>query len=184
MPNSELKIIISAEEIQQRVKELAEQIAQDYEGKDLHVVGILKGSFIFIADLVRALDMPCRVYFLHAFSYGNRSTSSGVVKIQHNLDLTGKDILMVEDILDTGLTLNKILEEFEGQHPASLKICTLLDKPTRRRIDMKSDYIGFQVPDQFIVGYGLDYGELYRNLPHIALLEDFEESEEGVTPSF
>ena len=172
MSVSKLQNFISAEEIQTRVQEMAEEISADYAQRELHLVGVLKGAFIFLADLTRALTIPSYIYFMRATSYGDRQTSSGVVKIQHDLNMADKEVIVVEDILDTGLTLQSILEELERQKPASLKVCALLDKPERRKTLIKGDYVGFTIPNEFVVGYGLDYAELYRNLPFIAKLEN------------
>ncbi len=174
--SSQLHTLITAEEIQNKVQELAAEISADYAQTPLHLVGVLKGSFIFLADLARALSIPCSIYFVHASSYGDRQSSSGIVKIQHSLNMSNKHVLVIEDILDTGLTLSTIMEELNKQQPASLKVCAFLNKPERRKADIDGDYIGFTIPNEFVVGYGLDYGELYRNLPYIARLENVEDS--------
>ncbi|MBF0286887.1 MAG: hypoxanthine phosphoribosyltransferase [SAR324 cluster bacterium] len=174
--SSQLHTFITTEEVQTKVQELAIQISKDYNQTQLHLVGVLKGSFIFLADLARALKIPCSIYFVHASSYGDRQTSSGIVKIQHSLNMSNKHVLIIEDILDTGLTLSSIIKEFDKQQPASLKVCAFLNKPERRQADIEADYTGFTIPNEFVVGYGLDYGELYRNLPYIARLENAEES--------
>ncbi len=164
---------ISAKQIQIRIEELAREISRDYAHTELHLVGVLKGAFIFLADLTRALNIPSFIYFMRASSYGNRKGSSGIVKIQHNLNMANKHVLVIEDILDTGLTLHSILQELENQRPASLKVCALLDKPERRETAIEGDYIGFSIPNEFVVGYGLDYNESYRNLPYIAKMDNF-----------
>lgn len=162
--------LFSSEEIKKRVEELASVISDDYVNQELNIVGILKGSFIFLADLVRYLTVPCYIDFLWASSYGSHKTSSGKVEIKQFLNLAGKNILLVEDIIDTGLTLNRVIHELQAQNLASLKICSLLDKPAARKISIKGDYIGFTIPNKFVVGYGIDFSEHYRELPYIAEL--------------
>nr|WP_077368909.1 hypoxanthine phosphoribosyltransferase [Anaerosalibacter sp. Marseille-P3206] len=166
------EVLVSEEELQKRVRELGEQITKDYEGKDLMLVCILKGAAIFMSDLARRIDLPITMEFLAVSSYGNSTESSGVVKIVKDLDadVKGKDILIVEDIIDTGLTLSYITDNLKKRGAKSVKICTLLDKPERRKVDVPVDYIGFVVPDEFIVGYGIDYAEKYRNLPFVSSL--------------
>ena len=161
-------VLVSEEELKAKVRELGAQISRDYEGKNLVLVSILKGSVVFMADLMRAVSIPCSIDFMVVSSYGGSNTSSsGLVKIIKDLDgdLSGKDVLIVEDILDTGITLSNLVPMLKMRHPNSVKICTILDKPSRRKADIKPDYEGFQVPDEFVVGYGLDYDEKYRNLP-------------------
>lgn len=167
------KILVSEKEIASRVKELAGLISRDYDGKKLLVVGILKGAVIFLADLVRNLTVPVELDFMAVSSYGKASESSGVVRILKDLEhsLEGKDVLIVEDIVDTGLTLKYLKENLETRGPASLKICTLLDKPERRKVNVEVDYNGFTIPDEFVVGYGLDYQERYRNEKEIFILK-------------
>lgn len=166
-------VMISEEQIQQRVGELGKQICHDFVGKDLLLISVLKGSIVFMADLMRAIDIPLEIDFMAVSSYGAGTKSSGIVKIikDIDIDITGKDILIVEDILDSGMTLSYLTELLAGRNPASIKIITLLDKPSRRKVDIGPDYTGFEVPDEFIVGYGLDYGEHYRNLPYIGVLK-------------
>lgn len=166
------KILVSQEELQKKIVELGKEISKDYEGKNLLVVGILKGSVIFMADLLRAISVPCEIDFMSISSYGSGTESSGVVKIVKDLDinLEGKDILIVEDILDSGKTLFHLRELLSARNPRSFKICTLLDKPERREADISADYKGFSVPNEFVVGYGLDYDEKYRNLPFVGVL--------------
>jgi hypoxanthine phosphoribosyltransferase len=166
------KILLTAEEIHLKVKELAAQISRDYAGKELLVVGILKGSVIFLADLVRNISVPTRFDFMAVSSYGASSKSSGVVRILKDLDqdIEGRHVLIVEDIVDTGLTLSYLVENLKTRGPASLKICTLLDKPSRRIADVDVQYNGFKIEDHFVVGYGLDYNEHYRNYPCIMIL--------------
>ena len=166
-------VLVSEEELKVKVRELGAQISRDYEGKNLVLVSILKGSVVFMADLMRAVSIPCSIDFMVVSSYGGSNTSSGLVKIIKDLDgdLSGKDVLIVEDILDTGITLSNLVPMLKMRHPNSVKICTILDKPSRRKADIKPDYEGFQVPDEFVVGYGLDYDEKYRNLPYIGILK-------------
>ncbi|NLL92182.1 MAG: hypoxanthine phosphoribosyltransferase [Ruminococcaceae bacterium] len=172
MRNDIEKVLISSEEISKRIEEIGKQISRDYEGKDLLMVSVLKGSFIFMSDLVRSVDIPLEVDFMMVSSYVGQ-VSSGAVKIVKDLDipLENKDILIVEDILDSGRTLEYISSVLRVRNPNSIKICTLLDKPSRRIANIKADYIGFEVPDEFVVGYGLDFNEKYRNLKYIGLLK-------------
>ena len=167
------KVLVTEEEIRQKVAELGEQITRDYRGKNLLMVSVLKGSVIFMADLMRAVDLPCTIDFMCVSSYGSGTSSSGVVKIIKDLDgdLSGKDVLIVEDILDTGVTLSNLVPMLKMRNPNSVKICTILDKPSRRKANIQPDYEGFQVPDEFVVGYGLDYDEKYRNLPYVGVLK-------------
>ena len=163
------KVLVSEEQLKAKVAELGAQISKDYEGKNLVLVSILKGSVVFMADLMRAVSIPCSIDFMVVSSYGgSNTTSSGLVKIIKDLDgdLSGKDVLIVEDILDTGVTLSNLV-----RNPNSVKICTILDKPSRRKADIQPDYEGYQVPDEFVVGYGLDYDEKYRNLPYVGVLK-------------
>ena len=174
MNNDIAKVLISEEQLQAKVAELGAQISRDYEGKDLLLVSILKGSVVFMADLMRAITEPCSIDFMVVSSYGGaNTTSTGLVKIVKDLDqdLSGKDVLIVEDILDTGVTLSNLVPMLKMRHPNSVKICTILDKPSRRKADIQPDYEGFQVPDEFVVGYGLDYDEKYRNLPYVGVLK-------------
>lgn len=167
------KVLLSEEELRTRVAELGAQLSRDYEGKNLLMVSVLKGSVVFMADLMRAISQPAEIDFMVVSSYGSGVKSSGVVKIVKDLDinLEGKDILIVEDILDSGMTLDYIKGMLLDRNPASIRICTLLDKPARRKADLQADYVGFTVPDEFVVGYGLDYDERYRNLPYIGILK-------------
>ena len=167
------EILYSEEVIKKRVEEIGAQLTKDYAGKSLLIIGVLKGCFIFLADLSRNLDMECEIRFLTASSYGFSSVSSGKVNIEREIDfdVEGKDVLIIEDILDSGITLTA-LRAFVAKHkPASMKICTLLDKPERRQLPITADYTGFECPNEFVVGYGLDYGERYRNLPFVASLK-------------
>lgn len=163
-------VLVSEEELKAKVAELGAQISKDYEGKNLVLVSILKGSVVFMADLMRAVSIPCSIDFMVVSSYGGSNTvTSGLVKIIK--DLSGKDVLIVEDILDTGVTLSNLVPMLKMRNPNSVKICTILDKPSRRKADIQPDYEGFQVPDEFVVGYGLDYDEKYRNLPYVGVLK-------------
>ncbi len=167
------KIMLTEEQLHDKVCELGAQISRDYEGKNLLLVSVLKGSVLFMADLMRAISIPASVDFMSVSSYGSGTKTSGVVKIIKDLDipLEGYDLLIVEDILDSGKTLEYIIEMLEARNPRSIKICTLLDKPDRRQVDISPDYSGFVIPDEFVVGYGLDYAEKYRNLPYIGVLK-------------
>lgn len=173
MQNDIEKVLYSEEILAKRIEELGKEIATDYEGKELLVVGILKGSNIFMSDLVRKINIPVKLDFMMVSSYGNATESSGVVKIIKDLEngIKNLHVLIVEDIIDSGLTLNYLKAMLETRNPASVKICTLLDKPARRKAQVPVDYIGFEVPDEFIVGYGIDYAEHYRNLPYIGVLK-------------
>lgn len=163
--------LISAEKIQQRVRELGTQITSDFTKTDkMIVICVLKGAFMFTADLVRSIEVPCQIEFIRASSYGKSKQSSGRVRITGTIDIKGSDILVVEDIIDTGLTISRINEEFRRCNPASLKICTLLEKPAARKHPVTIDYLGFTVPDRFIVGYGIDYAGKYRQLPFLGTL--------------
>jgi hypoxanthine phosphoribosyltransferase len=167
------EVLLTEEEIGAKVRELGARISADYRGRELTLVSVLKGSLPFMADLMRAIDVPVRIDLMEVSSYGGSSTeSSGLVRILKDLSasIVGRDILIVEDIIDTGLTLNYLIRYLRGKGPASLRICTLLDKPARRLVEINVDYIGFTIPDQFVVGYGLDYGELYRNLRYVGVL--------------
>ncbi len=167
------KVLITEEELHDKVRELAAQISADYEGKDLVLISILKGGFVFAADLCRSITIPAAIDFMAVSSYGNSSKTSGAVKIIKDLDksVEGKDILIVEDILDSGVTLSHLKELLEQRGAKSLKICTILNKPSRRIADISADYNGFDIPDEFVVGYGLDYAEKYRNLPFVGILK-------------
>jgi hypoxanthine phosphoribosyltransferase len=169
--------LISRQRIEQRVAELAKQISADFAGRELLVVGILKGSWVFLADLVRQLELPVVIDFMTVSSYGASTRSSGVVKIVLDLKcpLENRDVLVVEDILDSGLTLKYIVDGLRLRKPRSLKIVALMDKPERRKTDIKADYVGFTVPNRFVVGYGADYAERFRNLPYIGYIEDPKE---------
>lgn len=167
-------ILISEEEVQERIKELGIEVTEDYKDKDLMIVGILKGAVVFMSELCKRIDLPIDMDFMSVSSYGKSSESTGEVKINKDLDgsVQGKDILIVEDIIDTGLTLSYLTDNLKKRGASSVKIITLLDKPGRRNIEVKVDYLGFEVPNEFIVGYGLDYAEMYRNLPYVAALKE------------
>lgn len=167
-------ILVTEEQLKAKVNELGAQITRDYAGRDLLLVSILKGSVVFMADLMRAIQMPCGIDFMVVSSYGGaNTTSTGLVKIVKDLDqdLSGKDLLIVEDILDTGITLSHLVPMLKLRNPASVRLCTILSKPSRRKADIEPDYLGFEVPDEFVVGYGLDYDEKYRNLPYVGVLK-------------
>ena len=165
------EVLISREEIDSRVEQLGREISEDYKGRELHLVGVLNGAFMFLADLARHLSIPCQICFMQASSYKDQQVSTGKVTLMHNLDLSGKDVLIVEDIFDTGLTLKHIMEDLNMQKPASLEICALLNKSIPDKVAVDVKYIGFEIEDRFVVGYGLDYAEKYRELPHISCLD-------------
>ena len=167
------RVLLSQEELQARVRALGEQISKDYAGKEPLLISVLRGSYIFMADLTRAIDCMCRVDFMAVSSYGAGTSSSGQVNIVKDLSdsIEGKDIIVIEDILDSGNTLFYLMQILQARHPASIRLCTLLDKPSRRIKPIMADYAGFEVPDEFVVGYGLDYDEKYRNLPYIGVLK-------------
>lgn len=167
------RVLFTQEQVAGRIREMAQEITRDYAGKAPLVVGILRGSFIFMADLVRQVELPLSLDFMSASSYGAGTVSSGKVNIRLDLqeDIAGRDVLLVEDILDTGNTLSKLVAELQGRGPASLKLCVLLDKPDRRTKPIQADYVGFTIPDAFVVGCGLDYDQRYRNLPYIGILK-------------
>jgi hypoxanthine phosphoribosyltransferase len=173
MLNDVESVLISEEQLAARIKELGDQITADYEGKEILAIGVLRGAVLFMADLTRAIKVPVAIDFMAVSSYGHGTSSSGVVRILKDLDedIEGKHVLIVEDIIDSGLTLTYLLENLKSRKPASLKLCTLLNKPERRKAEVHIDYNGFTVPDYFVVGYGLDYAEKYRNLPFIGILK-------------
>lgn len=166
-------VLLDEEQIKKRIKELGRDITEDYKNKDLLMIGVLKGAIVFFSDLIRAIDLPLTVDFIAVSSYGSSTKSSGIVRILKDLDepVDGKDVLIVEDIIDTGLTLHYLVDNIITRNPNSVKICCLLDKPDRRLTEVDVDYIGFAIPDEFVVGYGLDYNERYRNLPNISVLK-------------
>ena len=167
------RVLFSEEELDRRVSEIAAEINRDYAGKEPMLISVLRGSFVFMADLIRKIEVPCTVDFMSVSSYGRGTTSSGQVQITKDLsdDIEGKDIIVVEDILDSGNTLSYLLQLLQARKPASMKLCTLLDKPDRRVKEVHVNYTGFTIPDEFVVGYGLDYAEKYRNLPYIGILK-------------
>ncbi|MBC5717700.1 hypoxanthine phosphoribosyltransferase [Flintibacter faecis] len=167
------EVLFSEEQLKNRVQEIARQITADYQGKEIMLISVLRGSFVFMADLCRAIDLPCTLDFMAVSSYGKGTKSSGQVQITKDLseDITDRHIIVVEDILDSGNTLSYLLKILENRHPASIRLCTLLDKPERRVKPVQVHYSGFTIPDAFVVGYGLDYAEKYRNLPYIGILK-------------
>jgi hypoxanthine phosphoribosyltransferase len=167
------KVLIEEDVVASRVSELGSEISNDYAGKDLLLVGVLKGAVFFMADLMRQLSIPCEVDFMAISSYGASTDSSGVVRILKDLDINieGREVLVVEDIIDSGLTLSYLIRNLESRNPASLEVCALLTKPERREIDVEVRYTGFEIPNEFVIGYGLDFGERYRNLPYVAVLD-------------
>jgi hypoxanthine phosphoribosyltransferase len=180
--NPNLEVLISAKEIQDRIRELGAEIARDYSGRNPLLIGVLKGAFLFLSDLMRAADTPLSVEFMAISSYGAEMRSSGEVRILKDLDVAieGRDILVVEDIVDTGLTLSYLLANLKSRGAASVKLAALLDKHERREKEVPIDYLGFEIPDKFVVGYGLDFAERYRNLPFIAVLKNPEEAQLGL----
>ena len=166
------RILVSNEEIQTRLDALVDQINRDYQGKELLLVCILKGAVTTFADVLRRITIPCEIDFMCISSYGASTKSSGVVRILKDLDhgIEGKDLLIVEDIVDSGMSMSYLIKQLHTRKPASIKLLTLLDKPERRRVDLQADYIGFTIPDEFVIGYGLDYAEKYRNLPDVCIL--------------
>jgi hypoxanthine phosphoribosyltransferase len=168
------EILVQPDELAHRVRELAEQISADYAGKDVLLIGVLKGAVFFLADLMRQLEVECEVDFMAVSSYGSSTDSSGVVRILKDLDapIEGRDVLIVEDIVDSGLTLSYLFRMLGARSPASLEVCALLTKPERREVDMPIRYVGFEIPNKFAIGYGLDHAERYRNLPYVAVLDE------------
>ena len=173
MINDVEKVLLSEEQLSQKIAELGEEISKDYQGKEIVAICVLKGAILFMADLARAVKVPMALDFMAVSSYGNGTSSSGTVRILKDLDnsIEGKHVLVVEDIIDSGVTLKYLLKNLKSRKPASIKLCTLLNKPERRRVEVDIDYCGFTVPDYFLVGYGLDYAEKYRNLPFIGILK-------------
>jgi len=167
------EILIEEDELQRRIADLGEEISADYRGRDLLLLGVLKGAVFFMSDLMRRLTIPCEIDFMAISSYGASTDSSGVVRILKDLDINieGRHVLVVEDIIDSGLTLSYLMRMLESREPASLEICALLTKPERREIDVDVRYTGFEIPNEFVIGYGLDFGERYRNLPYVAVLD-------------
>lgn len=173
--------IVTQEEMHNRIKELGWRIAADYQGKELIMIGILKGAYAFYADLARAIQLPLRMDFLVVTSYGSKAKTSGKVKVMNDLteNISGKDVLLVEDIVDSGLTVQYLIKTLKKRKPKSVKVCALLSKPDRRLIDVKLDYIGFEIPNKYVVGYGLDYQQKYRNLPYLAVLDTVSDEGQG-----
>ena len=166
------EVLIDQETLAARVAELGAEVSADYEGRDLLLIGVLKGAVFFMADLMRHLTVPCEVDFMAISSYGDATDSSGIVRILKDLDINieGRDVLVVEDIIDSGLTLSYLIRNLESREPASLEVCALLTKPSRREIDVPVRYVGFEIPNRFVIGYGLDFAERYRNLPYVGVL--------------
>jgi hypoxanthine phosphoribosyltransferase len=167
------EVLVSAEQVQRRVAELGEQISRDYAGRSLLLIGVLKGAVFFLSDLMRFIDIPVEVDFMAVASYGSATDSSGVVRILKDLDaaIEDRDVLIVEDIVDSGLTLQYLMRNLGSRNPRTLEVCALLTKPERRKVDLPTRYVGFEIPNRFVVGYGLDYAERHRNLPFVAVLE-------------
>jgi hypoxanthine phosphoribosyltransferase len=168
------EILVSAEDLERRVADLGAEISRDYEGRDLVMIGVLKGAVLFLGDLMRELTVPCEIDFMAVSSYGSATDSSGVVRILKDLDssIDGRDVLLVEDIVDSGLTLHYLLKNLRARNPASLEVCALLTKPERRRIELPIRYVGFEIPNRFAIGYGLDHAQRYRNLRYVAVLDE------------
>ena len=167
-------VLISESDLRARVAELGAEVSRDYEGRNLFMVGVLKGAVLFIADLMRELEVPCEIDFMAVSSYGSETDSSGVVRIMKDLDapIEDRDVLLVEDIIDSGLTLHYLLKNLRARNPRSLEVCALLTKPERRRVDLPIRYVGFEIPNRFAIGYGLDHDQRHRNLPYVAALKD------------
>lgn len=172
-----VSVLLSEEEVDKRIKEIGEQVTRDYAGKELHLICVLKGGVFFMCELAKRIEVPVSMDFMAISSYGDDTRSSGIIRIVKDLDqsITGKDVLVVEDIVDSGRTLSYLLDLLKDRKPNSLKLCTLLDKSDRRVIDVNVDYTGFKIPDEFVVGYGLDYAQKYRNLPYIGIVHLDEE---------
>jgi hypoxanthine phosphoribosyltransferase len=166
--------LVSRDDLRRRVVELGEEVSRDYDGRELVMIGVLKGAILFLADLMRHLDVPCEVDFMAVSSYGSQTDSSGVVRILKDLDapIEGRHVLIVEDIIDSGLTLQYLMRNLRARNPASLEVCALLTKPERLRVDLSPRYVGFEIPDRFAIGYGLDHAQRYRNLDYVAALRD------------
>jgi hypoxanthine phosphoribosyltransferase len=166
------EILVQADDLRHRVRQLGEEISRDYEGRNLLLIGVLKGAVFFLSDLMRHIEIPCEVDFMAVASYGSATDSSGVVRILKDLDaaIEGRDVLIVEDIVDSGLTLQYLLRSLGARNPATLEVCALLTKPERRKVELPTRYVGFEIPNRFAIGYGLDHEERYRNLPYVAAL--------------
>jgi hypoxanthine phosphoribosyltransferase len=173
------EILVQEGDLGRRVRELGEEISRDYEGRDLFLVGVLKGAVFFLSDLMRYLEVPCEVDFMAVSSYGSSTDSSGIVRILKDLDapIQGREVLIVEDIVDSGLTLSYLLRTLNAREPASLEVCALLTKPERRKVDLPIRYVGFEIPNRFVIGYGLDHAERFRNLPFVAVLQEAEKGQ-------
>lgn len=171
--SEKIRVMLSEEEVDKRIKELGEQISKDYEGKSVHLICILKGGVFFMCELAKRISVPVSMDFMAVSSYGAGTSSSGIVKIIKDLDdpIEGKDVIIVEDIIDSGRTLSHLIDLLGQRKPNSIRLCTLLDKPDRRVVDVKVEYVGYNIPDEFVVGYGLDYDQKYRNLPYIGVVE-------------
>lgn len=174
--SEKIKVLVSEKEVDERIEALGKQISKDYEGKQVHLICVLKGGAFFMCELAKRISVPVSLDFMSVSSYGDGTASSGVVRIAKDLDesIEGKDVLIVEDIIDSGRTLYYLMDILRKRNPNSLHLCTLLDKPERREKDVKVDYVGFEIPDEFVVGYGLDYAQKYRNLPYIGVVEGVE----------
>jgi hypoxanthine phosphoribosyltransferase len=168
------EILVQSDDLSHRVRELAAEVSRDYKGRDLFLVGVLKGAVFFLSDLMRHLEVPCEVDFMAVSSYGSSTDSSGIVRILKDLDapIEGREVLIVEDIVDSGLTLSYLLRTLRARNPASLEVCALLTKPERRKVELPIKYVGFEIPNRFAIGYGLDHGERFRNLPYVAVLRE------------
>lgn len=171
--SEKISVLISEEDVDRRIEELGKKISEDYKGRTVHLICVLKGSIFFTCELAKRITVPVTMDFISCSSYGNDTKSSGVVKIVKDLDesIEGKDVIVIEDIIDSGRTLSYLMEILKARRPASLSLCTLLDKPERRVKDVTVDYVGFNIPDEFVVGYGLDYAQKYRNLPYVGVVE-------------
>ena len=171
-----IRVMISEEDVDKRIEELGRKISEDYAGKSVHLICLLKGSVFFMCELAKRITVPVSMDFMSVSSYGDGTSSSGIVKIVKDLDetLEGKDVIIIEDIIDSGRTLYYLIDVLQARKPKSMRLCTLLDKPDRRVRDVKVDYVGFAIPDEFVVGYGLDYAQKYRNLPYIGIVEGVE----------
>src|SRR5438067_4166340 len=168
------EILVQADDLAHRIRQLGEEISRDYAGRDLFLIGVLKGAVFFLSDLMRHIEVPCELDFMAVASYGSSTDSSGVVRILKDLDATieGREVLIVEDIVDSGLTLSYLLRTLRARNPGSLEVCALLTKPERRQVDLPIRYVGFEIPNRFAIGYGLDHAERYRNLPYVAVLDE------------
>ena len=171
--SEKIRVLLKEEEVDQKIREIGEQISKDYEGKSVHLICVLKGGVFFTCELAKRITVPVSMDFMSVSSYGDDTSSSGVIKIVKDLDesIEGKDVLIVEDIIDSGRTLSHLMEMLKQRNPKSMRLCTLLDKPERRVKDVKVDYVCFNIPDEFVVGYGLDYAQKYRSLPYIGVVE-------------